>query len=132
MEEHTRIFTRIEANEMLPRLRPLLEELREEWARIKEMNPEIRKIRERAMFDAFHPRGVEYVESVSHLTGLIGEIRRMGVLVKDLDKGLCDFPYMKADRIVYLCWHLGEESIGYWHDVEAGFAGRERLDDHDL
>jgi hypothetical protein len=131
MEDHTRIFTRSEANGMLPRLRPLLGELQEEWGRIKEMNPEISKLRERAMFDAFHPRGVEYVESVSHLTGLISEIRDMGVLVKDLDKGLCDFPYMKADRVVYLCWHLGEDSVGFWHDVEAGFAGREPLGEDD-
>lgn len=132
MDGETRIFTRSEANDMLPRLRPLLEDLRGEWGRIREMNPEIRKVRERAMFDAFHPRGVEYVEAVSHLTGLISEIRRMGVLVKDLDKGLCDFPYRKSDRVVYLCWHLGEDSIAYWHDIEAGFAGREPLKDDDL
>lgn len=131
MEEHSHIFTISEANGMLPRLRPLLGELREEWGRIKEMNPEIRKLRDRAMFDAWHPRGVEYVESVSHLTGVMSEIRDMGVLVKDLDKGLCDFPYMKADRVVYLCWHLGEDSIGYWHDVEAGFSGREPLGEDD-
>lgn len=131
MEEHERIFTRSEANGMLPRLRPILGELREEWGRIKALNPEIRSVRERAMFDAYHPRGVEYVEAVSHLTTLISEVRGMGVLVKDLDRGLCDFPYIKADRVVYLCWHLGEESIGYWHDAEAGFAGREPLGDDD-
>jgi hypothetical protein len=117
---------------MLPRLRPLLEDLHEEWARIREMNPEIRKIRDRAMFDAYHPRGVEYVRSVSHLTGLISEIRGMGVLVKDLEKGLCDFPYMKSDRVVYLCWHMGEDSIEFWHDAESGFAGREPLADDDV
>jgi len=38
---------------------------------------------------------------------------------------------MRRGRIVYLCWHLGEESIGYWHDIESGFAGREPLDDTD-
>jgi len=131
MEENQRIFTRTEANEMLSRLRPMVEELREEWRRIKELNPEIRKIRDRVMSDAFHPRGVEYVESVSHLTGLITEIRGLGILVKDLDKGLCDFPYLKADRVVYLCWHLGEDTIDYWHDIEAGFAGREPLGEDD-
>jgi hypothetical protein len=55
----------------------------------------------------------------------------MGVLVKDLDKGLCDFPCLRQDRVVYLCWHLGEDSIQYWHEIEAGFAGREPLDAHD-
>jgi len=132
MAEDERIFTRSEANDMLRRLRPMLEDLREEWARIKELNPEIRKVREKAMFDAWHPHGVEYVESISHLTVLISQIREMGVLVKDLDRGLCDFPYMKGDRVVCLCWHLGEDSIGYWHDIEAGFAGREPLGEDDL
>ena len=116
---------------MLPRVRQLVQDLQREWGVIKELNPEIRKIREKAMFDAWHPRGVEYVESVSSLTSLMGELRGMGVLVKDLDKGLCDFPYMKHDRVVYLCWHLGEDSIEFWHDIESGFSGREPLEDDD-
>jgi hypothetical protein len=131
MEETGRIFTRSEANGMLPRLRPILEELREQWGRIKTLNPEIQKTREKAMFDAHSPHGVEYVESVSHMLLLMGQIRDMGVLVKDMDRGLCDFPYMKEDRVVYLCWHLGEESVRYWHEIETGFAGREPLEDPD-
>ncbi len=131
MEESEHIFTRTEANEIVTRLRPLMEELREAWDRIKKLNPEIQKIRGKAMQDAYSPRGVEYVESVSHLTLLMGQVRDMGVIVKDLDKGLCDFPYLKEDRVVYLCWHLGEDSIEYWHDIEGGFAGRELLDEQD-
>jgi hypothetical protein len=131
MEEAEHIFTRDEATDMLPRLRPLLEELREEWGRIKALNPEIQKTREKAMLDAYSPYGVEYVESVSHLMLVMAQVRDMGVVIKDLDKGLIDFPYMKDDRVVYLCWQLGEESINYWHDVESGFAGREPLDESD-
>ena len=131
MDEGEHIFTREEANRMLPRLRPLLEDLRDEWGRIKSLNSEIQKVREKAMFDAYNPHGVEYVESVTHLTSVIGQIRGMGVLVKDLDKGLCDFPYMKEDRVVYLCWHLGEDSVEYWHPTETGFGGRERLEEGD-
>ena len=128
-EEH--IFTRREATEMLSQLRPLMEDLREEWFRIKSLNPEIQKIREKSMLDAYSPHGVEYVESVSHMMFLMGQVREMGVLVKDLDKGLCDFPYLRDDRIVYLCWQLGEESIEYWHGRESGFSGRERLGEDD-
>lgn len=125
------IFTRTEASRVLPRLRPMLEDLREEWLRIKKLNPEIQKTREKAMLDGYSPHGVEYVESVSHLMLVMSQIREMGVLVKDLEKGLVDFPYLKDDRVVYLCWHLGEESIDYWHEVEAGFAGREPLNEND-
>jgi hypothetical protein len=131
MEETDHIFTRTEASGMLPRLRPMLEELREEWSRIKALNPQIQKARDKAMLDSFSPHGVEYVESVSHLMLVMGQVREMGVLVKDLDRGLVDFPYLKDDRVVYLCWHPGEDSIDYWHEVESGFAGREPLDDGD-
>ena len=132
MEQEERIFTRDEANRMLERLRPLVLDLQEEWERIKALNPEIQKTREKALMDAFSPHGVEYVESVSHLMLVMRQVREMGVPVKDLDKGLCDFPYLKQDRVVYLCWQLGEDSIEYWHDVESGFSGREPLGEQDL
>ena len=132
MEETDHIFTRGEAIQALTTLRPLMEELRDEWGRIKTLNPEIEKIRKKAMLDAFSPYGVEYVESISHMMLLMGQVRDMGVLVKDLDKGLCDFPHLREDRVVYLCWHLGEDSIGYWHDRETGFGSREPLEESDL
>ena len=80
---------------------------------------------------ASRPYGVKYVEAVSHLMFLLHQIKDMGVYLKDVDKGLCDFPYMRQGRVVYLCWHLGEESIDYWHDIETGFSGREPLDETD-
>lgn len=127
MRSEERIFTRDEANEMLPQLRSLLTELRRKWLRMQELNPEIEKLRERASMDAYSPHGVEYVELVSGLTSLMEEIRDMGVLVKDIQKGLCDFPYLMNERIVYLCWHMDEDSIEYWHDIQGGFSGREPL-----
>ena len=126
-----RIFTLSEAVGLLAQLRSVLEEVTDEWNRIKSLNPQIQKAREKAQFDGYSPYGVEYIEAVSHLMLLLQQIRDMGVLLKDVDRGLCDFPYMRNGRVVYLCWHLGEETIGYWHDVEAGFAGREPLDDSD-
>ena len=129
--DEERIFTVAEAQSLLPRLRTLLEELSQEWKRISALNPEIQKARDNASLNGYSKFGVEYVESVSHLMSLIHEIKDMGVLLKDADKGLCDFPYIKAGRMVYLCWQLGEDTIRYWHDVETGFAGREPLDESD-
>jgi hypothetical protein len=126
-----RIFTRAEAQGLIPQLRSLLAEISEAWNHIRELNPEIQKARDAAAFDGFSKSGVEYVESVSHLMLLIHQVKDMGVILKDADKGLCDFPYMRQGRVVYLCWQLGEERIEYWHDIEAGFAGREPLDDTD-
>ena len=129
MEE--RIFTLAEAQNLIPSLRSLLQEISESWNHIRVLNPEIQKARKTAQFDKHSKFSVEYVEGVSHLMFLIHQVKDMGVLLKDADKGLCDFPYMRQGRVVYLCWQLGEERIAYWHDIETGFAGREPLDESD-
>ncbi len=126
-----RIFTVSEAIGLLPQLRSILEEVVDEWNRVKSLNPQIQKARDKAQYDGASPYGVEYIETISHLMLMLQQVRDLGVLLKDVDKGLCDFPYMKNGRIVYLCWHLGEKTIEFWHDIEAGFGGREPLDDSD-
>jgi hypothetical protein len=67
--------------------------------------------------------------SVQQAQDAIQEIDSIGVQVKDLDKGLLDFPYQVGEQIVLLCWQLGEAKIDYWHTVEAGFQGRQPLDE---
>src|SRR5437762_9072554 len=86
MEE--KIFTRAEAQSLLPRLQTLLEEIGGEWQHMRDLNPEIQKARDNAALDGFTKSGVEYVESVSHLMSLIYQIKDMGVVLKDADKGL--------------------------------------------
>ena len=49
-------------------------------------------------------------------------------MIKDIDRGLIDFPAIIDDREVFLCWELGEDEVAYWHDLEAGYGGREPLD----
>lgn len=129
MEE--KIFTLAEAQNLIPRLKSLLKEIGEYWSEIRDLHPEIQKARDKAPFDGFSKSGVAYVESVSHLMFLVHQIKETGVLLKDADKGLCDFPYVRDGRVVYLCWQVGEDSIGYWHDIETGFADREPLDETD-
>jgi hypothetical protein len=58
---------------------------------------------------------------------LVETIQSHGVLVKDLDRGLLDFPARRGDEDVLLCWCVGEDEIGYWHGTEEGFAGRKPL-----
>jgi hypothetical protein len=126
-----RIFSLAEAKALLPTLRSLLGEMGEAWDHVRGLNPEVQKARDASAFDGFSKAGVEYVGSVSQLMFLIHQIKDLGVLLKDAEKGLCDFPYLRNGKVVYLCWQLGEENIGYWHDIEAGFAGREPLDETD-
>ena len=126
-----KIFTVDEAKSLIPRLRSILEEVGDQWNRVKSLNPQIQKARDKAQFDGHSPYGVEYIETISHLLFLLQQVRDLGVVLKDVDKGLCDFPYMRNGRVVYLCWQLGEETIEYWHDMETGFSGREPLDESD-
>ena len=55
------------------------------------------------------------------------EITQSGILLRDLDRGLVDFPSYREGREVYLCWLRGEEKIGYWHDTSVGFSDRQPL-----
>lgn len=62
------------------------------------------------------------------LKSVVEKITELGVQIKDPDTGLIDFPTLYKDREVYLCWRLGESGIGFWHNVEDGFAGRQAID----
>jgi hypothetical protein len=66
-------------------------------------------------------------EAFLALREALAQLQDADVVLRDLDRGLVDFPAIRDDREVYLCWLEGEDEIGYWHDLEAGFAGREPL-----
>ena len=57
----------------------------------------------------------------------LGELQEFGVVMKDIDRGLCDFYALMGDRLVFLCWRLGEPEVGHWHALDAGFSGRRPL-----
>ena len=61
------------------------------------------------------------------ISNMVGEIQDSGVIIKDIETGLVDFPHRRGDRIVYLCWQSGENKIDFWHEIEAGKAGRQPL-----
>lgn len=64
---------------------------------------------------------------------IMTEIDRRGIQIKDVRRGLVDFPHMMEGREVFLCWVLGEDTISYWHELAAGYAGRQRIEEsHDL
>jgi len=67
--------------------------------------------------------------ATQRLRDTLAEIDSIGVQVKDLDIGLLDFPFLADGEIILLCWKMGEPSIGFWHTLDAGFAGRKPIDD---
>ena len=60
---------------------------------------------------------------------LLGAVQELGIVVRDIDRGLIDFPALIDGEEVYLCWQLDEDGISWWHDLESGFGGRRPLDD---
>ena len=72
--------------------------------------------------------GTAYVQSLYEIGKITTEIHALGIELKDYTRGLIDFPSMREGRVVLLCWQLGEgNKIEWWHDAEAGFAGRQPL-----
>ena len=125
---HERHYTLEEANATLERVVELLEGLRSARERLGD-----REAREALSESAPANGGGEPGRTVSEgflaLRDALTELREREIVLRDLDRGLVDFPAVRDGEEVYLCWQEGEETIGYWHDPEAGFAGRQPLDD---
>jgi hypothetical protein len=122
-----RLFTVEEANALLPRLNGLLEEVAAHRDALREKAPGMQPILHSAPTNGGGRAGSEYGVEAYELYLAIERIRELGVLLKDLDMGLLDFPHERDGRVVFLCWHPPEERVGYWHEVQAGYAGRRPL-----
>ena len=122
-----RLFTVEEANALLPRLRKLLGDVALHRDAMREKAPHLQPILESAGANGGGRVGSEYGVEAYKLYLAISRIREFGVILKDLDMGLLDFPHEKDGRLVFLCWHPPEEHISFWHDLEAGYPGRQPL-----
>jgi hypothetical protein len=131
-----RFFTPAEANEMLGLVRPLAERLVEARRSLVMLGSELEEIQLLVAGNgsSVDPSRVgELQEAVSRGAAAVAlavrELQDLGVQVKDIDRGLVDFParHPESGDPVLLCWELGEPEVEHWHDLEAGFAGRKRL-----
>jgi hypothetical protein len=122
-----RLFTVEEANALLPTLRKLLDEVAIHRDVLREKAPQMEPILESAAGNGGGRAGSEYGVEAYNLHLAIQRIRELGVVLKDLDMGLLDFPHERGGRLVFLCWHPPEASVEYWHDLDAGYAGRQPL-----
>lgn len=125
---HDRHFTVEEANALLAQIEPMLTRLRE--ARDRLTDQELHELlSDAAPTNGGGTPGREVGEAFLEVRGLLSGLTELGLVVRDLDRGLVDFPAIIEGREVYLCWELGETEIGYWHDLESGFGGRRALGD---
>jgi hypothetical protein len=130
-----RHFTREEATALLEEVRPVAEALVAHRRALTVAAARRARITARISgnggdFDPQEPRELdEQLEREAEaVKRAVEQLRRLGVLVKDLDRGLVDFPSLRDGEEVLLCWQVGEEEIAHWHGVDEGFAGRKPLD----
>jgi hypothetical protein len=124
-----KLFTIEEANALLPTVRKVLVKIQRAHKRITAFREDATKASENAdsggggLVD-----GPLYAQLLIKLTSLMSNVESLGVQLKDLERGLVDFPSLREGRVVLLCWQVGEgDELEWWHDVDAGFAGRTPL-----
>jgi hypothetical protein len=124
-----KIFTVQEANALLPNVRTIVGKIQRAHRRISRYRDDAQKAAEAAeRGGGGFVDGVAYAAVLTELTKHLAELEGLGVQLKDFERGLVDFPSLRDGRVVLLCWQLGEgDELEYWHDVDAGFAGRTPL-----
>ena len=130
-------FTIEEAQSLLPVLESLLKRAIEGKQAAEKVESDLAEVARRIHFsggmkvdaaEVLKQRN-ELEEHLKRVRETIAEIDEIGVQVKDLDTGLLDFPCRVDDEVVLLCWRMGETSIEHWHTMEAGFKGRQPVDE---
>lgn len=124
-----KIFTLQEANALLPEVQRIVAGIQTAHRRLSRYGDEAKKAADRAdQGGGGMVHGAEYAFLLTELTSLTSELEDLGVQLKDFERGLVDFPSLREGRVVLLCWQMGEgDELEWWHDVDAGFAGRTPL-----
>ena len=121
-------YTPKEANEALVTVRPLLAEMMDIGEKIRAHQPELWDLVQKSAGNGGNPKLSKLLIDFDRLDLLLHQIQDMGIQIKDLMIGLIDFVALRDGREVYLCWKYGEDSILFWHEIEAGFSGRQLID----
>ena len=132
--EKQKYFTVDEANQKIPWLEVQLQDIASLGKNIESLRLDLDNILRKGRRNGHGDTDHDVVENrkateaaVDRLRNLAQEINASGIILKDSERGLVDFPTLLEGREVYLCWLLGENSIQFWHEIDAGFAGRQPL-----
>jgi len=129
-----RYFTAAEANELLPDVRRLVEQMVAHRRSLAVATVRHARIASKIAGNGggVRPHEVDELQTAIEteaeaVVDCVDQLQELGLLVKDLDEGLVDFPALNRDEEVLLCWRLGEAEVAFWHTVDEGFAGRRPL-----
>ena len=127
MDRFPRLFNQQEANELLDKLQPVIDTMMHGREQILELRPELEPVLDKALQNGASEATPEALEAFKQVKGAIESIQGHGVMVKDVNAGLLDFPAEREGRVVFLCWRVGESGVNYWHELDEGFSGRHPL-----
>jgi len=119
-------YTLEEARALLPQIRQWLSELESKQELLHSLDNHVAALLKHGDDIGGEPVN-QLIKSLAQCQRVLSEFRRRQIQVKDLRRGLLDFPALREGREIFLCWEKDEEDIEFWHDLETGYGGRERL-----
>ena len=124
--QYQKHYTLAQARKLLPRIREWLAQLDKLRVQLDRSDEQVGALMEQGG-DLGGKDINAWVKKMAAIRKVLWEFQRRDILVKDIERGLVDFPSIQGGREVFLCWEKDEDDIEFWHDLETGFAGRERL-----
>ncbi|HTI99052.1 MAG TPA: DUF2203 domain-containing protein [Dongiaceae bacterium] len=119
-------YTREEATALLPQVRAWLREVNEFREQLVRHDRKLSGLRGGGEDLGGNLVG-EWIKVIADLKAVLDEFQRREIFIKDVERGLLDFPALMGGKEVFLCWEQDEPAVEFWHDLDAGFAGREPL-----
>jgi hypothetical protein len=120
-------FTLEEARALLPELRSIFRDAHRRRDVVQQTDTELGEELKQTGADVGGEKVSGLLMDMLQLNVQLRRLQDMGVQIKDFERGLVDFPHIRDGREVFLCWELNEDGIEFWHDIDSGYAGRERL-----
>lgn len=127
MEQYPHLFTPAEANALLEEIRPIVGEMLSARQDVLTLRPSLDGMLEKMIGNGGSRQAGELLEAFERLRSAVLRIQAKGVLVKDIQSGLLDFPSLREGRTVFLCWQYDEPDVAFWHELDTGFAGRKPI-----
>jgi hypothetical protein len=119
-------YTREEAQALLPQLRQWLQHLNELRQDLERWERRLTSLM-RPGYDLGGDLVNQWIRTLADMRRLLGEFQRRDIQIKDVERGLLDFPAIVGGKEVFLCWEQDEDTVEFWHDLDTGYGGRERL-----